>query len=34
MDIDTTIKETAVWYENFLNKDIYEFTIEQINKYL
>ena len=35
MDIDTTIKETAVWYENFfLNKDIYKFTIEQINKYL
>jgi|TARA_B100002051_G_scaffold276367_1_gene324138 CDP-glucose 4,6-dehydratase len=35
MDIDTTIKETAVWYENFfLNKDIYEFTTEQINKYL
>ncbi len=35
MDIDTTIKETAVWYENFfLNKDIYDFTIEQINKYL
>lgn len=35
MDIDTTIKETAVWYENFfLNKDIYNFTIEQINKYL
>ena len=35
MDIDTTIKETALWYENFfLNKDIYEFTIEQINKYL
>ena len=35
MDIDTTIKETAVWYENFfLNKDIYEFTLEQINKYL
>ena len=35
MDIDTTIKETAVWYENFfLNKDIYDFTIEQINKNL
>ena len=35
MDIDTTIKETAIWYENFfLNKDIYEFTLEQINKYL
>tara|TARA_B100001057_G_scaffold468911_1_gene528613 strand:- start:6825 stop:7859 length:1035 start_codon:yes stop_codon:yes gene_type:complete len=35
MDIDTTIRETAVWYENFfLNEDIYEFTIEQINKYL
>jgi len=35
MDIDTTIEETAVWYKNFyLNKDIYKFTIEQINKYL
>ena len=35
MDIDTTVKETAVWYKNFfLKKDMYEFTIEQINKYL
>ena len=35
MDIDTAIKETAVWYENFfLKKEIYELTIEQINKYL
>ena len=35
MDIDNTIKETALWYENFYSeKDIYDFTIKQINKYL
>ncbi len=35
MDIDTTIKETAIWYEKFYSeKNIYDFTIKQINKYL
>ena len=35
MDIDNTIKETALWYEKFYSKkDIYDFTIKQINKYL
>ncbi len=35
MDIDTTIKETALWYEKFYSeKNIYDFTIKQINKYL
>jgi len=35
IDIDTTIHETAIWYENFFSKkDMYEFTIEQLNKYL
>jgi CDP-glucose 4,6-dehydratase len=35
MDIDTTIKETALWYEKFYSeKDIFDFTIKQINKYL
>ena len=35
MDIENTIKETAIWYENFYSgKEIYKFTIGQINKYL
>ena len=32
MDIDCTIKETALWYEKFYSeRDIYDFTIKQIN---
>tara|TARA_B100000927_G_C16460734_1_gene467740 strand:- start:776 stop:1813 length:1038 start_codon:yes stop_codon:yes gene_type:complete len=35
MDINNTIKETALWYENFYSdKDIYEFTLDQIQTYL
>ena len=35
MDIDSTINETAQWYENFYSeKEIYEYTNDQIKKYL
>tara|TARA_A100001011_G_scaffold339965_1_gene371703 strand:- start:724 stop:1761 length:1038 start_codon:yes stop_codon:yes gene_type:complete len=35
MDIDKSVKETALWYENFyLKNKIGEFTLEQIKKYL
>jgi CDP-glucose 4,6-dehydratase len=35
MDIDNTIKETALWFKKFYSEDdIYDFTIKQINKYL
>ncbi len=35
MDIESTIKETAIWYEKYYSgEEIYDFTIEQINKYL
>ncbi len=35
MDIDTSIKETSLWYEKFYSKkEIYDFTVNQINKYL
>ena len=35
MDINKSVKETALWYENFyLKNEISEFTIEQIKKYL
>ncbi len=35
MNIDITVKETALWYEAFYSdKDIYEFTLDQIKSYL
>ena len=35
MNIDQTIKETAIWYEKFYSQEkMYEFTMDQINKYL
>ena len=35
LNIDNAIKETALWYENFYsNNNIYEFTVNQIKKYL
>ena len=35
MDIDSTINETAQWYESFYSeKEIYEYTNDQIKKYL
>ncbi len=35
MDINNSIEETALWYKNYhAEKDIYNFTLKQIEKYL